>query len=330
MVSSGENEPSESSLHGELTELWSAVKPLLRRIPNVRKAIDNLTGGVSTIGFKALASRLQRYRTENLKNEAQQIASTTGQPLPVVLNQLVKQRCIDELMIDALRRVEDSADNQSTKENDGEAEAESRCSTDRWFQAFYNEAGAVDEEDVREAFVRILAGEIQSPGSYSLQTLRIMGAINRSVAQHFCRAASASIRLTPDGSHIIDARIPAVGGTLGQNCLKAENLSYDVLIQLTENGLVHPDYGSYHHYGPLDLPLQVQQTYQIPFVHQEAMWVLEPNSEKNVPVRVAGAKFTSCGVELLKIVDIDPLPIFTAKLVSHFSKSGYRMVRSNN
>ena len=329
-----EGQEPETSLLGQLSEVGHALRPLLRRLPSAKKAIEKLTGGLTSAGAKALASRLHRYRTGNLIQEAQQVADATGLPLPEVFDRLVRQRRIDELTMDALRRVSDSADTQSETENAETAGSERPGTTDRWFHALYVEASAVDEEDVREAFERILAGEMQAPGSFSLRSLRAMGAVSRSTAQRFRRAASVSIRLTPDGKHIMDARVPAIGGALGQNCLQSEGLSYDVLTDLTENGFVHSDYGSYHPYGPLGLPFDaqrpLQRVVQIPFTHQGATWVLIPKGDldKAQPLKVQGAKLTSCGVELLKIVDIESLPDLTEKLVEHFSQSGYQMVRS--
>lgn len=332
-MSEEDEEHTETSLHEELSELGKAIRPLLRRLPHARKAIDRLTGGLAGAGTKALASRLDRYRTGNLIREAQQVADASGLPLPAVFDTLVRQRRIDELTLDALRRAGESTDSQHATDSGDAAEADSEDTADRWFHTFYEEAGSVDEADVREAFARILAGEIQTPRSFSVRTLRAVGAMSRSTARHFRRAASISIRLTPDGKHILDARIPAVGGTLGSNCLQEHGLPYSVLMDLTENGLLHMDFGSYHPYGPLDPPSDARQrlgAFQIPFAHQDAMWALIPKADiKNATsLRVVGAQLTSCGVELLRIADIEPLPEFTSKLVAHFLQSGYQMVRT--
>ena len=330
-----EGQQSQTSLLGELQEVGNALRPLLRRLPRAKKVIDKLTGGVTNAGFEALVSRLNRYRTGNLIQEAQDVADTTGLPLPDVFDRLVRQRRIDELTMEALRRVSENANSQSEAKSANTTESgKPQTTTDRWFQELYAEAGAVDEENVREAFVRILVGEMQAPGSFSLRSLRVMGAISQSTAEHFRRAASVSIRLTSNGKHIIDARIPEVGGQLGQNCLQGDGLSYDVLTDLTENGLVHSDYSSFHPYGPRVLVFDAQQPSQsvmhIPFTYQNATWLLIPeNNLGNVqPLKVRGAKLTSCGVELLKIVDIESLPNFTEKLVRHFLRSGYKMTRS--
>ena len=43
-------------------------------------------------------------------------------------------------------------------------------------------------------------------------------------------------------------------------------------------------------------------------------------------VRVEGAAFTTAGRELLRVVDIEPMPEFTERLKAHFAKSSYEMV----
>lgn len=264
--------------------------------------------------------------------EARQVADATGLPVPVIFDKLVRQRRIDELTMDALRHVGENADTRDKEATKSTGSAES--TTDSWFHTFYEQASIVDEENVREDFVRILAGEMQAPGSFSVRTLRVMSAVSQSTAQRFRRAASASIQLTADGKRILDARIPAIGGRLGQNCLQDVGLRYDVLIDLTENGLLHSEYNSSHPYGPLGVPFDARSPQahlaQMPFIHQGEEWQLIPKTDPKAaePIWVFGAKLTSCGVELLKIVDIEPLPDFTDKLASHFSQSGYQMVRS--
>lgn len=231
---SAEEEPSEANLSEELAQLWAAMQPLLRRLPNVKKALDKLTGGLLSAGTGALASRIQRYRTVNLVDEAKRISDASGMPLPSVFSALVKQRHVDELTVGALQIVQEDPNSDSTVKSDNEE------TTDRWFQTFYDEAGLVDEGDVREVF-RILAGEMTRPGSFSLRTLRIVGTISQRTARNFRRAVS--IRLS-SGLHIAgrrilqDERIPAIGEGLGSNCLKEEGLGYMELQDLMEHGLI--------------------------------------------------------------------------------------------
>ena len=65
-----EKEQTETSLPEDVAQFWTATRAILKRLPNAKKAVDRLTGGLLGDGMKALASRLHRYRTANLVEEA--------------------------------------------------------------------------------------------------------------------------------------------------------------------------------------------------------------------------------------------------------------------
>ena len=303
------------------------MQPLFRRLPNAKKALDKLTGGIWSDGTNALASRLHRYRTVNLVDEARQISSASGMPLPSVFSNLVKQRRVDELAVDALGLVAKSAPSAS-----GSSTGATQETSDRWFQTFYDEAGVVDESEVREVFLRILAGEIATPGSFSLRTLRIVGTISQRTAQNFRRAVSLRLSsgLRVSGEHVLyDERIPAIGDGLGQNCLGNEGLGYSVLQDLMEHGLIFTDLDSYFTYGVSVQLTQNNIAYSVPVlaIHQAEKWLLTPKdvSQKETGIQVRGAGFTSCGRELIDIVDAESLPQFKSKLMSHLSTLGFQV-----
>ena len=56
---------------------------------------------------------------------------------------------------------------------------------DDWMAAFGRLAEDISGEAMRETFARILAGEFQSPGSFSISTLRIISGMNQHVAAEF-------------------------------------------------------------------------------------------------------------------------------------------------
>ena len=321
-----EKEQTETSLPEDVAQFWTATHAILERLPNARKAVDRLTGGLLGDGMKALASRLHRYRTGNLVQEAQQVAEASGMPLPAVFDTLVRQRRIDELSMDALRLISTT----SSQSTDDSPEVGNENTSDRWYQTFYNEAGMADEGILREAFLRMLAGEIRTPGSFSLRALRTVGSMSQSTARNFRRAASFSIRESADGTYIHDARIPAIGGDLGQNCLQEDGLSYHVLQELMEHGLIHTDLASYYPYGRMiSHASRPTAVLQLPAIHQNEKWILVPTKAetKASGVQVLGAAFTSCGRELFRIVDVEPSKRFRDKLVAHLSQLGLRVSR---
>lgn len=233
-----------------------------------------------------------------------------------------KQESLDNIVVSALLQV--------AQENEGnEGSNASEVSTeDEWFDVFRREAADRSAGDMREAFTRILAGEISRPGTFSVHSLRVLGTISTRTAETFRRAASVSIWMQAGP----DARVPEVGGSLGENCLSDVGLSYDALTELMESGLLRTDLASRMPYGLIRLthaPGMKHPTFaQLPFVHQGRLWIVKPSADKTRgrPVKVKGVAFTSAGRELLTVVDIDQMPEFTDRLKAHFAKLHYQMV----
>ena len=69
------------------------------------------------------------------------------------------------------KEYDDSADKQSDS-------AETSISED-WFNIFEKEASQKSTEDMQRRFARVLAGEIEKPGSYSIRTLKVLGELNQ-------------------------------------------------------------------------------------------------------------------------------------------------------
>lgn len=325
-----QEDPSDANDLGEdLANVVKALAPVFgNRFPNVRRAVRRLTGDVSDAAIDALVARLRRYRTHQQMETINDVAKTSGLPFPAVARALGEQRCIDELLASALAEV-------SSQDDGAAAPAASKDSTPRdWFDVYRREATDRSEGELREAFVRILAGEIQCPGTFSVRTLRVLGMVDQGTASLFRKAVSVSVRLEvpfQDGrlsGHVRDVRIPAVGGSLGQNCLAEYGFDYRALMALTEAELLDSEYSTVAEYGPLSPTHPTEPNQQIPMVHQGRMWLLIPRSpdRQGKPLGVPGAMFTRAGRELLTIVDIEKMPPFTEQLQQHFESEGYSMV----
>ena len=325
-----QQDPSDGSGLGEdLANVVKALGYMIRnRFPNVRRAVQRLTGDVSDAAMDALVARLRRYRTHQQMETIEDVTKTSGLPVPVVARALAEQHCIDELLASALEEVASQA-------NGGAALPASNDSTAHdWFDVYKREATDRSQGDLREAFVRILAGEIQRPGTFSVRTLRVLGMLDQGTASLFRKAVSVSVRLEVpfmDGrlsGHVRDVRIPALGGSLEQNCLAEHGFDYRALTALTEAELLHSEYSSSADYGPLSPPHPTDPNQQIPMVHQGRMWLLIPRlpDRQGLPVGVTGAMFTRAGKELLSIVDIEQMTAFTEQLQQQFASEEYSMV----
>ena len=316
--------PPETNWAENLTNLGKAIGPFLPKFRNLRKVRDRLLGDVTDAAFDALVSRLRLYRTRSQAEAIRTIVERSGLPPSVAHEMVSRQAAIDTLVADALGRI--AQDGTPNTGPTAEPKTFGDTSDDEWFDVYRREAADRSAGEMREAFVRVLEGEIRQPGTFSVQTLRVLGTISTAAAERFRRAASVCMSR---GS--TDARIPAMGGRLGTNCLADVGLSFDELTLLTENGLLHPDYSCWLPYGPIheaNPGVPIPPHTQLPFRHQGRSWVLVGASDALgvKPVRVVGAAFSTAGRELLKVVDLELVPEFTARLKAHFAKSNYEMV----
>ena len=294
---------------------------VLRRLSSV--GADTLEAALEA---KTSKSRLAKARNEHLIARLAELPSAQSAIGVKVAERLIdEQHRIDQLVFEAVEHVQ--ASDYSAPSDKGKAEVGKDEVGDDWIESFRREAADRSQGEMRETFARILAGEISEPGTFSIKTIRTVGTLSQSTAELFRRAASLRLGMevvaSKDGSAprllVLDARIPSLGGNLGQNHLKNEGLSYERLIELTENGLLHHDYKSWKPYTP-GIP--------IPVIHQDQKWALIPSSnfQAGSEFRIEGAEFTTVGKELLGIVDIESDDSFLDKVRTYLKGQHLEMV----
>ena len=130
---------------------------------------------------------------------------------------------------------------------------------------------------MRLLFGRILAGEIRKPGTYSIKTVKTLGELDQSAATLFKKLCSLCIVFEiPGGEHVLDIRVPSMGGNAASNVLRSYGLSFDQLNILHEYGLIIPDYNSWYDYKLCVVNENPLVT--LPFRHQGRRWVLLPTA----------------------------------------------------
>ncbi len=207
-------------------------------------------------------------------------------------------------------------------------ETEETISPD-WFNIFEKEASQKSDEDMQRRFAKVLAGEIEKPGSHSIKAVKVLGDMDRRTADLFQKLCSVCIVLgVPVEKVIIDIRVPAVGGNPGQNSLSKYGLSFKNLNILNEYGLIISDYNSYNDYH-LSIANKNNRV-TIPFQYQERFWVLKPSTERaeGNEFRVPGVRLSNVGQKLFHIVEQIPTPQFTQELKEFFKKQNLQMLEA--
>jgi hypothetical protein len=225
---------------------------------------------------------------------------------------------LDSVSDEAARQITES---KSLQSNDGDKEVD-----DDWLNQFEKEACQRSAPEMQRLFGRILAGEIIRPSSFSIRAVRILGQLDSGTAALFRRFCSACIAIRiPGSNHVLDARIPSLGGNAASNSLQEFGLSFTNLNVLQENGLVISDYNSWMEYQTCVVR---DRTVPLPFKYQNAYWGFQPTAPREAlaQLRIHGVALTKAGQELQDIVDINPFPEFHSKFVEFLRRSNLELV----
>ena len=192
-----------------------------------------------------------------------------------------------------------------------------------WTARFFNEVQDVSSEEMQSLWAKVLAGEVQRPGSTSIRTLGILKNLDRNTAQLFRKFCSVCMFMTPDGKHIMDARVPSLGGNAGNNSLQSYGLGFDALNRLNETGLVIPDYNSWRDYSiSIMNPVGESRLKQplAPFNFQGQLWALVRDGQRSPTkqFKVHGVAMTLSAIELSNVIELQPMESFYQALLKYF------------
>lgn len=228
---------------------------------NAFKAFDRLCSALIDVPVGALERRSAEKRAESearikiIRKNADQIAqqmkvdpeyariavSKYGQK---ILREQVNLDKISAIAANELKKDKpNNSANQGTSEpNDGQSVdstnqesdgSEEQAINDDWLNNFETEARQKSTEDMQLRFGRILAGEIRQPGSYSIKAVKLLGELDQNTAALFKKLCSVCVVFgvfgIPNSGHIIDARVPSLGGNAGSNALSKYGLGLDQL-----------------------------------------------------------------------------------------------------
>ena len=206
-----------------------------------------------------------------------------------------------------------------------------------WTARFFNEIQDVSAAETQLLYARILAGEVERPGSTSIKALSILRDLDQSTAVLFGTLHSTCISLSLDGHTILDVRALSLGGDASQNALREFGLSFDNLNILNEHGLIIADYRSrYDIRMCISSPGTTDQgkpvVVRVPFLFQNRYWILEPTKGRKAGAeyQVSGVALTKAGRELSRVVECQPIPSYSEQLETFFKSQGFAMTEVNS
>ena len=216
----------------------------------------------------------------------------------------------------------------------GEKEVQDHEVDHDWTARFFNDVQDVSSEEMQRLWAKILAGEVEKPGSTSFRAMDILKGLERTTAILFRTLCSA--RMTPhiglrEGGVVRAGNefVLALDGRASDNSLKEYGLSYTNLNRLNEHGLVAPEYDSELQHMVTDAGLDKSPRW-ISIAHgfQGRSWVLTPidqrQGDQTIMLRVI--LLTSAATELARVVDIEPMPEYQQAVAGFFEQKGFHML----
>lgn len=207
-----------------------------------------------------------------------------------------------------------TAEHLGSEKNASETEAEV---SEDWLENFRAEAQLKSEAEMQSAFARILAGEIQKPGTFSLRTVRALGQMDQETATMFQRFANACVA----HPSLIDARVPSLGGNANTNALERYGLSFGSLNTLLENGLIISEFNSVFEYAPVSEA-------GLSLAYAGNLIILQPKNPEMSPVEVQGPALSKIGKELFLVTQPEENEQYSKELFLYLSNVGFSVGRS--
>lgn len=201
--------------------------------------------------------------------------------------------------------------------------------SEEFLNQFEPEASRASTEEMQLLFGRILAGEIQSPSSFSIRTVKLLSQLDNETARLFHRLCSLCIsrRL---GNKLWDARVVALHGNASRNGLERYGLGFNQLNILNEYGLIISDFNSYMEYGAAIA--SEERIVIMPFFFQGEPWGLASTKGKYGPyeLKLSGVALSTAGKELSRIVEVVKDETYEMELRKYFETQDLIVIPISN
>lgn len=179
-----------------------------------------------------------------------------------------------------------------------------------WRRQFFAGAENVCDQDLQFLWGKVLAGEVATPGSYSIRTLEVLKNLSKNEAETFRKACGFAFQ---------GGWIPDVGRDLGHSInqsFEPHGFKYPDLLSLRDAGLIHEGESLYKEVAPLpgNAPMQFYFINNGVFMHV--------SSSSSRVIAIPSLIFTNSGVELQSLIEVAPLQSFLVSVANMFRRGG--------
>lgn len=205
-----------------------------------------------------------------------------------------------------------------------------------WTARFFNYIQDISSEEMQLLWAKVLAGQIERPGSVSIKALSILRNLDQTVAQLFQTLCACCVTIKLDENAVL-MMMPSLDGRADANSLHQFGFDYANLNILNENGLIISNYGSGIIIQPSGIAISADP--QIPpyevgtsFIFQGRLWRLIRSRQTRHPaepppdeLRVTGVALTNAAKDLSSIVGFKPMPAYHQALTDFFASKDFAM-----
>ena len=154
-----------------------------------------------------------------------------------------------------------------------------------WFMRFYEAAGNISDEEMQRVWAKILAGEVNRPGSFSLETLDVVRNLSKQDAELFTKTCKHCIQSPPQRLYL-----PRYDNYL-ENC----GITYSEILRLDEIGLINSN-------GLITLNLSIDNDHPASIINQSLIMLIAANNEKIKKCSIKQYPFTRIGIEIATLI----------------------------
>lgn len=203
------------------------------------------------------------------------------------LSQRAQQRMLAESIRQErnLENIIDIASGELSYQNDNVSDAPV---DEDWISRFFNIAKDVNSEEMQCIWGKILAGEIASPGSFSLRTLDTIRNIGKKEADAFQKILPIVVK--GGGTFFI---------TSDNDLLKKYGIIYSEILLLKECGLINSDFG-------LNINKTIGQGDKLTCFNDKLAVIIQGTDTEKVKISFDIMALTHVGVELFNILLFKP------------------------
>jgi hypothetical protein len=176
---------------------------------------------------------------------------------------------------------------------------------DDWITNFFDKCRLISDEEMQSLWAKILAGEANSPGTYSKRTANFLGSLDKSDATLFST-------LCGFGWFMGDV-VPLVF-TFDGDIYKEHGITFNVIKHLDDIGLL--SYESLTGFTKTGFPKKI-----IIFYYGKPINI-EFNNETNNAIEIGKVLLSKIGQELAPICGSQPIPGFLDYVIKHWINKG--------